>query len=57
MMIEPRYSEYLVFEGISVDDDDKPHYNDVTIEVTSASARPSGRRAAPRSGWPGADRR
>jgi formamidase len=34
--VEPRYSEFLVFEGISVDDDGKQHYNDVTIAYRRA---------------------
>ncbi len=34
--VEPRYSEYLVFEGISVDDDGKQYYMDVHIAYRRA---------------------
>ena len=34
--VEPRYSDFLVFEGISVDDEGKQHYNDVTIAYRRA---------------------
>ena len=34
--VEPHYSEFLVFEGISVDDDGKQHYNDVTLAYRRA---------------------
>jgi formamidase len=34
--VEPRYSEWLVFEGISVDDDGKQHYLDATVAARRA---------------------
>jgi len=34
--VEPRYSEFLVFEGLSVDDDGNQHYLDVTIAYRQA---------------------
>lgn len=34
--VEPRYSEYLVFEGISVDEDGKQHYMDAHIAYRRA---------------------
>jgi formamidase len=34
--VEPHYSEFLVFEGISVDDNGKQHYNDVTVAYRQA---------------------
>lgn len=34
--VEPSYSEYLVFEGISVDDEGKQHYLDVTLAYKNA---------------------
>jgi len=34
--VEPRYSEFLVFEGLSVDDEGKQHYIDVTIAYRRA---------------------
>ena len=34
--VEPRYSEFLVFEGLSVDDQGKQHYLDVTIAYRRA---------------------
>jgi formamidase len=34
--VEPRYSEFLVFEGISVDEKGKQHYNDVTVAYRQA---------------------
>jgi formamidase len=34
--VEPRYSEWLVFEGLSVDDKGKQHYLDTTIAARRA---------------------
>jgi formamidase len=34
--LEPRYSEYLVFEGISVDESGKQHYLDATVAYKRA---------------------
>ncbi|MDB5763172.1 MAG: formamidase [Herminiimonas sp.] len=34
--VEPRYSEFLVFEGISVDDNGEQRYNDVTLAYRRA---------------------
>ena len=34
--VEPHYSEYLVFEGISVDEDGNQHYMDATIAYRRA---------------------
>ena len=34
--VEPNYSEFLVFEGISVEDDGTQRYNDVTLAYRRA---------------------
>ncbi|MBV8612384.1 MAG: acetamidase/formamidase family protein [Acetobacteraceae bacterium] len=34
--VDPHYSDYLVFEGISVSDDDTQHYNDATMAYRRA---------------------
>jgi formamidase len=34
--VDPKYSEFLVFEGISVDDQGNQHYNDVTLAYRRA---------------------
>src|SRR5688572_17494152 len=34
--LEPRYSNYLIFEGISVDEDGKQHYLDVHVAYRQA---------------------
>jgi formamidase len=34
--LEPRYAEYLVFEGISVDETGKQHYLDATVAYKRA---------------------
>ncbi len=34
--VEPNYSDFVVFEGISVDDADKQHYLDVTLAYKNA---------------------
>ena len=34
--LEPRYSEWLVFEGVSVDEQGKQHYLDATIAYKRA---------------------
>ena len=34
--VDPQYSDYLVFEGISVDDDGVQHYNDATVAYRRA---------------------
>lgn len=35
--LEPRYSEWLVFEGISVDETGKQHYLDATVAYKRAT--------------------
>jgi len=34
--VEPRYSNYLTFQGISVDDNDKQHFLDATLAYRQA---------------------
>ncbi|HYY22869.1 MAG TPA: formamidase [Thermoleophilaceae bacterium] len=34
--VEPRYSEYLCFEGVSVDEDGRQHYMDATVAARRA---------------------
>jgi formamidase len=34
--MEPRYSNYLIFEGISVDENGKQHYLDVNVAYRQA---------------------